>query len=153
MRPRRRELEAQIVEQAAELRRLREASASRRDFTADTRNRLQRQWFDIACMYCGHYHPGLCPSVKMTEQDVRTGRIVVKTRRNYVMPEQTIYLEDVFTDPGEAAEVREQLKVEQENRQAIARVAAEESRRRSGAGRHLGPRDIAARVTGESSAE
>ena len=116
--------------------------------TQSERQDLSTRWAQVACIFCGGWHGGLCNRVRRVELDERGNpRTTVFWEHGEPNP-RTIWPEDVWGSPAEMAADMERQARERQSQIEMQRVAAREAQRlQQQEQRRESPAEIAARVT------
>jgi hypothetical protein len=116
--------------------------------TASERTELATRWAQVACIFCGGWHGGLCNRVRRVELD-EAGRPRTTVFWEHWEPNpRTIWPEDVWGNPADMAQDLERQGRERQAQLEMQRVAAREAQRvRQEQQRPESPREIAARLT------
>jgi len=122
--------------------------APRPALTDQERTELSTRWAQVACIFCGGWHGGLCNRVRRVELD-EAGRPRTTVFWEHWEPNpRTIWPEDVWGSPAAMATDMDSQQRERAAALEMQRVAAREAQRlRQEQQRPETPREIAARVT------
>lgn len=117
--------------------------------TVDEQRELAVRWSQMACLFCGGWHGGLCNRVRSVEMD-EAGRPRKTVFWEHWEPNpRTIWPEDVWPSPaGMAAEMEAQARQRANEAEIQREVLRTAQRQKSESQRRETPAEIAARAMG-----